>query len=95
MAKEKDNNANTKTFLLRVDAEWPTFDESKMIDDEIEVVVQVLGKVRAKVKVAKDISKEELEKVALEDSRVQEFIEGKTVVKVIVIPSKLVNIVVK
>ena len=76
-------------------AEWPAFDESKMVDDEIEVVVQVLGKVRAKVKVAKDISKEELEKVALEDSRVQEFIEGKTVVKVIVIPSKLVNIVVK
>ena len=59
------------------------------------MVVQVLGKVRAKVTVAKDVSKEELEKVALEDSKVQEFIEGKTIVKVIVIPGKLVNIVVK
>lgn len=76
-------------------AAWPTFDESKLVDDEIEVVVQVLGKVRAKVTVAKDISKEELEKVALADGKVQEFIEGKTVVKVIVIPGKLVNIVVK
>ncbi|MFS0875792.1 leucine--tRNA ligase [Solibacillus isronensis] len=76
-------------------ATWPTFDESKLVDDEIEVVVQVLGKVRAKVTVAKDITKEELEKVALADSKVQEFIDGKTVVKVIVIPGKLVNIVVK
>lgn len=76
-------------------AEWPAFDESKLVEDEIEVVVQVLGKVRAKVTVAKDVSKEELEKVALEDSKVQEFIEGKTIAKVIVIPGKLVNIVVK
>ncbi|ATP41513.1 leucine--tRNA ligase [Solibacillus sp. R5-41] len=75
--------------------EWPVADESKLVDDEVEVVVQVLGKVRAKVKVAKDISKEDLEKVALEDSKVQEFIDGKTVVKVVVIPGKLVNIVVK
>ncbi|WP_274307787.1 leucine--tRNA ligase [Solibacillus daqui] len=75
--------------------QWPAFDESKLVDDEIEVVVQVLGKVRAKVKVAKDVSKEELEKVALEDIKVQEFITGKDVVKVIVIPGKLVNIVVK
>ncbi|WP_339213519.1 leucine--tRNA ligase [Solibacillus sp. FSL W8-0372] len=76
-------------------ATWPTYDEAKLVDDEIEVVVQVLGKVRAKVTVAKDISKEDLEKVALADSKVQEFIEGKTVVKVIVIPGKLVNIVIK
>lgn len=75
--------------------QWPTYDESKLVDDEIEVVVQVLGKVRAKVKVAKDVSKEQLEKVALEDSKVQEFIAGKDIVKVIVIPGKLVNIVVK
>lgn len=75
--------------------QWPVADDSKLVDDEVEIVVQVLGKVRAKVKVAKDISKEDLEKVALEDSRVQEFIDGKTVVKVVVIPGKLVNIVVK
>ncbi|WP_107838874.1 leucine--tRNA ligase [Metasolibacillus meyeri] len=74
---------------------WPTFDPSKLEEDEVEVVVQVLGKVRAKVKVAKDISKEDLEAAALADEKVQEFITGKDVVKVIVIPGKLVNIVVK
>ena len=75
--------------------EWPTYDESKMVDDEVEVVVQVLGKVRAKIAVAKDITKEDLEAAALADEKVQEFIAGKTIVKVIVIPGKLVNIVVK
>ncbi len=75
--------------------EWPTFDESKMVDDEVEIVVQVLGKVRAKIAVAKDITKEDLEAAALADEKVQEFIAGKTIVKVIVIPGKLVNIVVK
>ncbi|MGM9944524.1 MAG: leucine--tRNA ligase [Lysinibacillus sp.] len=75
--------------------QWPTYDESKLVDDEVEVVVQVLGKVRAKVMVAKDASKEELEAAALADEKVQEFIAGKTIVKVIVIPGKLVNIVVK
>ena len=74
---------------------WPTFDESKLVDNEIEIVVQVLGKVRAKIAVAKDISKEDLEAAALADEKVQEFIAGKTIVKVIVIPGKLVNIVVK
>ena len=57
--------------------EWPTYDESKLVDDEVEVVVQVLGKVRAKVTVAKDASKEELEAAALADEKVQEFIAGK------------------
>lgn len=75
--------------------QWPTYDESKLVDDEVEVVVQVLGKVRAKVMVAKDASKEEQEAAALADEKVQEFIAGKTIVKVIVIPGKLVNIVVK
>lgn len=74
---------------------WPTFDASKLVEDEVEIVVQVLGKVRAKITVAKDITKEELEKVALADEKVQEFIAGKDVAKVIVIPGKLVNIVVK
>ncbi|GGA76345.1 leucine--tRNA ligase [Ornithinibacillus halotolerans] len=73
--------------------QWPTFDESKLVEDEVEVVLQVMGKVRAKVNVAKDISKEELEKLALENESIQEWIEGKTVRKVIVVPGKLVNIV--
>ncbi len=74
---------------------WPTFDESKLVDDEVEVVVQVNGKVRAKVTVAKDASKEELEQVAINDEKVKGFMDGKELVKLIAIPGKLVNIVVK
>lgn len=76
-------------------AQWPTYDESKLVDDEVEVAVQVAGKVRAKIIVAKDASKEEIEKVALADDKVQEYMAGKNLVKIIVIPGKLVNIVVK
>ncbi|MCL1695328.1 leucine--tRNA ligase [Lysinibacillus sp. BPa_S21] len=75
--------------------EWPSYDEAKLVDDEVEIAVQVLGKVRAKIIVAKDASKEEIEKVALADSKVQEYMAGKNLVKIIVIPGKLVNIVVK
>lgn len=74
---------------------WPTYDESKLVDSEIEVVVQVNGKVRTKVKVAKDASKEVLEQVALEDGKVKEYTDGKQIIKVVAIPGKLVNIVVK
>ncbi|PHC35657.1 leucine--tRNA ligase [Bacillus pseudomycoides] len=72
-------------------ASWPTFDESKLVEDEVEIVVQVMGKVRAKLKTKKDASKEEMEQLAIE--AVKEQIEGKTVRKVIVVPGKLVNIV--
>ncbi len=74
-------------------APWPTYDASKLVDDTVEVVVQVNGKVRAKLEVAKDISKEELETVALENERVKESIEGLTIRKVIAVPGRLVNIV--
>lgn len=74
---------------------WPTFDESKLVEDEVEVVVQINGKVRTKLKVAKDTTKEELEAIAKADDRVKDYIEGKNIVKVIVVPGKLVNIVVK
>ncbi|WP_025117486.1 leucine--tRNA ligase [Lysinibacillus fusiformis] len=75
--------------------QWPTYDESKLVDDEVEVAVQVAGKVRAKIVVAKDASKEDIEKIALADEKVQEYMAGKNLVKIIVIPGKLVNIVVK
>ena len=74
---------------------WPKYDESKLVDDEVEVVVQVNGKVRTKLKVAKDVSKEQLEEIAKENDKVKEYIEGKQIVKVIAVPGKLVNIVVK
>jgi len=75
--------------------QWPTYDETKLVDDEVEIAVQVAGKVRAKIVVAKDASKEDIEKVALADEKVQEYMAEKNLVKVIVIAGKLVNIVVK
>ncbi|MCU5597989.1 leucine--tRNA ligase [Bacillus sp. FSL M8-0063] len=72
-------------------ASWPTFDESKLVEDEVEIVVQIMGKVRAKLTMSKDASKEEMEQLALE--AIQDQIEGKTVRKVIVVPGKLVNVV--
>lgn len=72
---------------------WPTYDERKLVEAEVEIVVQIMGKVRAKISVSKDISKEELEKTALENEKIQALIEGKTIRKVIVVPGKLVNIV--
>lgn len=72
---------------------WPAYDESKLVDDEIEIVVQINGKVRAKLKVPAETTREGLQDLAMEDSKVQEQIEGKTVRKVIAVPGKLVNIV--
>ena len=63
------------------------------MEDEIEVVFQVNGKVRSKAQVARDIAKDELEKIALADTTIQEHLAGKTVRKVIAVPNKLVNIV--
>ncbi|GAA3257409.1 Leucyl-tRNA synthetase [Lactococcus lactis subsp. lactis] len=72
---------------------WPTFDESKLIESEVEIVVQINDKLKAKIKIAKDLALEELEKIGRES--VAEALEGKDVVKVIAVPNKLVNIVVK
>ncbi len=68
---------------------------TKAVENTVEVVFLVNGKVRAKASVAKDMDKAALEKLALENERVKEFMAGKTVVKSIVVPGKLVNIVVK
>lgn len=73
---------------------WPQYDEKELIEDEVEIVVQVNGKVRAKLNIAKDLPKEELEKLALEHADILKNIEGKTIRKVIAVPNKLVNIVV-
>ncbi|WP_211829068.1 leucine--tRNA ligase [Kistimonas asteriae] len=77
-----------------VAANWPVLDESALTRDSITLVVQVNGKVRAKLETAADADKASLEKLALEQPNVQKFTEGKTVRKVIVVPGKLVNIVV-
>ena len=75
-------------------APWPTVDESALVRDSIEMVVQVNGKVRARMEVAADADKETVEAAALAQENAQRFMDGKTVRKVIVVPGKLVNIVV-
>ncbi|OZI11150.1 leucine--tRNA ligase [Bacillaceae bacterium SAS-127] len=72
---------------------WPTFDETKLVDDEVEIVVQVNGKLKTKLMISKEATREEMEQIAMNDEKVKEQIEGKTVRKVIAVPGKLVNIV--
>ena len=74
---------------------WPTYDESKLVETTVEIVVQINGKVRQHLEVAKDASKEDLEKVALADERIQAELADKNIVRVIAVPGRLVNIVVK
>jgi leucyl-tRNA synthetase len=64
-----------------------------LVDDEIEIPIQVMGKVRARLHVSPDTDPKTLEEMALANSRIQELIEGKTVRKVVVVPGRLVNIV--
>ncbi|MCP5161545.1 MAG: leucine--tRNA ligase [Hahellaceae bacterium] len=77
-----------------INVSWPVADTSAMVRSSIEVVVQVNGKVRARLEVAADADKETMEKLAMADVNVQRFLEGVTVRKVIVVPGKLINIVV-
>ena len=74
---------------------WPIFDESKLVSDTVEIVVQLMGKVKTKLDVKKDLTPAELEQIVLANEEVKELIEGKQVMKVIVVPGRLVNIVAK
>ena len=74
---------------------WPKYDNAWTVKDEVEIVVQINGKIKEKLVVSLDMTKDEIQKLALENERIKNLIEGKTVVKVIVVPKKLVNIVVK
>ncbi len=73
---------------------WPTLDKSALVQDELQMIVQVNGKLRGKIMVASDASKESIEALALAEQNVVRFLEGKTVKKLIVVPKKLVSIVV-
>ena len=86
----KLGHADTLTF-----EPFPTFDESLLTDDTVEVPVQINGKVKARIDVAVDASKEDMEATALADARVAELTDGKTIVKTIVVPGRMVNLVVK
>ena len=72
---------------------WPTFNPEYLVENTKEIVIQVNGKLRDKITVAADATKEETEAAALASARVQEFTNGKTIRKVIVVPGRLVNIV--
>ena len=74
---------------------WPKYDEEKTIEDEIEVPVQVNGKLRGTVIVAKEATSEDVEKVAFENEEILKFIEGKEVVKKIYVPGRIFTVVVK
>jgi leucyl-tRNA synthetase len=74
---------------------WPTFDAALCIDDTIELPVQVNGKLRAKLVVARDVDKAALEQLALADDDVRKWTEGKEIAKVIVVPGRMVSVVVK
>jgi leucyl-tRNA synthetase len=77
-----------------VDQSWPKVDETALVKDSIEMIVQVNGKMRGKITVAADAADEHIRDAALEESNVQRFIEGKQLRKVIVVPGRLVNLVV-
>ncbi len=81
--------------ILANDARFPTFIEELAMADEIEIALQVNGKLRSRLSVSPDISQEDLKKKAIEDEKVKEFTTGKEIVKVIVVPQRLVNIVAK
>lgn len=74
---------------------WPTYDPKALVEDEVEMIVQVNGKVRAKIKMAKDIDRDEAQQLALANEHVKKFTDGKDIKKVIVVPNKIVNIVAK
>ena len=80
--------------LLAV-AQWPEYDEAKTVDATIEVPVQICGKLRATISIAKDSTAEEAIAAAKADDKVQEFLEGKNIIKEIYVPGKIINIVAK
>ncbi len=87
---EKLGHTNTISYEA-----WPTYDESMLVDDEVEIAIQVNGKLRAKITIAKDEDDEKVKEVALFQDNVKAHTEGKNIVKVIVVKNKIVNIVVK
>lgn len=77
------------------DVEWPEWDESYLVENEVQLTVSFNGKARFQMTFPADATKEEIEKKALEDERSQHYIDGKTIVKIIVVPKKIINIVCK
>ena len=81
--------------MLAVEGNWPTYDEAKCVDASVEIVAQVNGKIKARLNVPADISSDDAINLAMSDPAVAKEVEGKTVIKQLYVPKKLVNIVVK
>ena len=77
------------------DEPWLTYDENLAKQSDITFILQINGKIRDKVEITVDTPKDELEKIALNNEKIKQALEGKTVVKTIVVPNKLINIVIK
>ncbi|AKL95116.1 leucyl-tRNA synthetase LeuS [Clostridium aceticum] len=82
---------DTRIYLTQ----WPVYKAEAIVKDEVEIVVQINGKLREKLMLPANITKEDMEKLAIENEKIQQFLEGKEIKKVIAVPKKLVNIVVK
>jgi leucyl-tRNA synthetase len=81
--------------LLSGDARWPEFDEQLARKDELEIAVQVNGKLRGRVTVSADAGEDETRDAALADEKVRAWVDGKQIVKTVVVPGRLVNVVVR
>ncbi|MGJ8677343.1 MAG: leucine--tRNA ligase [Akkermansiaceae bacterium] len=86
-------SAKCKFDYILSDRKWPEYNEEYLVEDEVEIVVQVNGKLRAKIKVSKDATKEDIETLAQNEALVKSHTDGKTIRKIIVVPGRLVNIV--
>ena len=91
---EEINSLLGETSLISL-AKWPEYDESKTVDATVEIPVQINGKVRSTVAVPKDADKDAILALVKADEKIASAIEGKTIVKEIVVPGKITNIVVK
>ncbi|MEO1717189.1 MAG: class I tRNA ligase family protein, partial [Planctomycetota bacterium] len=74
-------------------ADWPSFDEAMLTDDEVEIPVQLMGKVKARLRMPADADTDTMQAIAMEAPEIRQLLEGKTVRKVIVVPGQIVNIV--
>lgn len=79
---------------MLVNTPWPSYDEKLVVDDTVTIAVQINGKLKVAIEVAKDAPKEELEKIALDNDKVKAALEGKQVRKVIIVPNRIVNVVI-
>ena len=73
---------------------WPEADKRILVQDDIEMVVQVNGKLRGQIRVVKEAEREAIERIALDNAQVQKFVAGHTIKKIVVVPGRLVNIVI-